>query len=183
MQNGDSIYSYNCNIEKYNPNTTVIIILWIIWLYFLQINALWAHVIVIPDLSKIIVFNKGILIGLNEIIPFGGHNNPISKVGDNLLWKNDQKKEAKNKTSDKINKIIPIFILEITFSVCNPWNVDSRITSRHHWIIVNKIIIIPAIISSILSLWNHITIPERVVINPIDPVKGQGLLSTKWNGW
>jgi hypothetical protein len=38
----------------------------------------------IPDVNKTIVFNKGILYGLNLIIPLGGQNNPNSIVGDNL---------------------------------------------------------------------------------------------------
>ena len=32
---------------------------------------------------------------------------PSSIAGDNLLWKKAQKKDTKNNTSDKINKIIP----------------------------------------------------------------------------
>lgn len=39
----------------------------------------------------------------------GGHWLPISIFGERLLWKKAQKKEIKKKTSDKINKIIPIF--------------------------------------------------------------------------
>jgi len=37
----------------------------------------------------------------------GGQQEPRSIVGFNLLWKKAQKKEKKNNTSDKINKIIP----------------------------------------------------------------------------
>jgi hypothetical protein len=54
------------------------------------------------------------------MILFGGHCAPISIVGDNLLWKNAQKKEEKNKISDKINNNIPHFIPIETFFVWIP---------------------------------------------------------------
>jgi hypothetical protein len=146
-----------------------------VWERFLKIIELCLHVIEIPDDSKIIVLSNGILIGLNVMILFGGHCAPISIVGDNLLWKNAQKKEEKNKISDKINNNIPHFIPIETFFVWIPWNVDSRTTSRHHWIIVNKIIIIPSTISFISLKWNHNTVPDVIDIIPIDPNKGQGL--------
>ena len=38
----------------------------------------------------------------------GGHVHPSLGVGARLLWKNAQKNEKKNATSDVINKIIPI---------------------------------------------------------------------------
>ena len=51
--------------------------------------------IVIPEHNRIIVLSNGICIGLKVMIPFGGQIIPISIVGDNLLWKNAQKKEIK----------------------------------------------------------------------------------------
>ena len=150
---------------------------------FPLINALCAHVIEIPDESRIIVLSIGILIGLNGLIPTGGHCIPISTEGDKLLWKNAQKNDEKNNTSDVINKIIPHFIPLITFLVWSPWNVDSRTTSRHHWNMVNKVIVVPVIISHNSLKWNHNNIPDAIVISPIDPESGHGLLSTKWNGW
>ena len=42
-------------------------------------------VTVTPEDNRIAVFNKGICKGLNGRIPVGGHNDPISIVGDNLL--------------------------------------------------------------------------------------------------
>jgi len=44
-------------------------------------------VIETPDDSKIIVFNKGIFIGSNELIIKGGQTCPISILGLTLLWK------------------------------------------------------------------------------------------------
>jgi hypothetical protein len=66
------------------------------------------------------VFRRGTSNGLNGEIPVGGHQIPISRVGDSLLWKNAQKKEKKNNTSDAINRIIPHRIPFITEFVCNP---------------------------------------------------------------
>jgi hypothetical protein len=39
----------------------------------------------------------------------GGHIWPSSTFGEILLWKNAQKKDAKNSTSDEMNRIIPVF--------------------------------------------------------------------------
>lgn len=103
-----------------------------VWLWFLSIILWCAHVIVIPEHNRIIVFNNGICIGLKVITPSGGHVIPISMVGDSLLWKNAQKNDVKNSTSDTINRIIPIFRPVTTFLVCFPWKVPSRIISRHH---------------------------------------------------
>ncbi len=86
----------------------------------------------IPDLSRIKVFSKGICNGLNGIIPLGGQIIPISTAGLNLLWKNPQKKEIKKKISEIINKIIPHRKPIVTLIVCNPWKVPSRVISRHH---------------------------------------------------
>lgn len=150
---------------------------------FLFKIALCAHVIEMPEDSKIIVFNMGIFVGLNVLIPLGGHIIPISIAGASLLCRNVQKNDEKNRISEQINKIIPIFILVDTLLVCIPWNVASRIVSRHHWIIVIKIIVIPMNIKVGFIFWNQITAPVVVDISPIDPEIGQGLLSTKWNGW
>ena len=72
-----------------------------------SIIAWWAQVTVAPEDNKIMVFSKGIWKGLKGTTPLGGHAMPISMAGASLLWKKAQKKEKKNKTSDKINKIIP----------------------------------------------------------------------------
>jgi len=108
----------------------------------LLINLWCAQVIEIPEVNKIIVFNRGIMNGLKTLIPEGGHFIPNSIIWVNLRWKNLQKKEMKKKISDTINKIIPNFILKNTLNEWNPWNVLSREISRHHWYIINKIIII-----------------------------------------
>jgi len=57
-------------------------------------------VTVTPEDNKRIVFNKGILIGLNELIATGGQCCPNSMFGEILLWKNPQKNEIKKNTSD-----------------------------------------------------------------------------------
>ena len=71
----------------------------------------------IPDDSRRIVFSSGILIGLNGRIELGAHDCPNSITGEILLWKNPQKKEVKNITSDAINRIIPTFRPFITVNV------------------------------------------------------------------
>ena len=48
---------------------------------------------------------------------------PSSLVGDNLVWKNAQKNDMKNKISETMNKIIPCrrpFVTIFFFCVCNP---------------------------------------------------------------
>jgi hypothetical protein len=42
-------------------------------------------------------------------IPVGGQDCPNSTVGEILLCRKAQKNEIKKKTSERINKIIPIF--------------------------------------------------------------------------
>lgn len=49
----------------------------------------------IPEVNKIIVFNNGIVKGLKDLIPIGGHFIPSSIIWVNLIWKNLQKKEIK----------------------------------------------------------------------------------------
>ena len=105
---------------KYSPKITVNIKPWVVCLKFFSINEWCAHVIVIPEHNRIIVFNNGICIGLNVITPLGGHIIPISMVGERLLWKNAQKNDTKNNTSEIINKIIPNFNPCTTFRVCLP---------------------------------------------------------------
>jgi hypothetical protein len=46
---------------------------------------------------------------LIPVTPIGGHIAPNSTAGANALWKNPQKNDAKNTTSDNINNNIPHF--------------------------------------------------------------------------
>jgi len=71
------------------------------------------------------VFSKGTPQGLIGCIPVGGQTQPISGVGARALWKKAQKNEKKNITSDRINRIKPIFIPRTTKEVCIPRNVAS----------------------------------------------------------
>jgi hypothetical protein len=55
-------------------------------LFFILFIMEWcAHVTETPDERRRIVFSRGILIGLNEIIDIGGHICPSSIVGEILL--------------------------------------------------------------------------------------------------
>lgn len=119
--NEASIYSYAWRRVKYKPRIMVRPKLWIAWEWLDSIIAWWAHVTVAPEDKRIVVFNKGIWNGLKGWIPKGGQYIPISIVGANLLWKNAQKKEKKNKTSDRINKIIPQRKPVVTTEVWRPW--------------------------------------------------------------
>jgi hypothetical protein len=69
---------------------------------------------------------------LNDNIPVGGHVDPSSIVGDNLLWKNTQKNEMKKNTSEMMKRIIPHRSPFVTMFVSNPWYVPSRTITRHH---------------------------------------------------
>ena len=91
----------------------------------------WAQVTVAPELNRIVVFNNGTENGSNGLIPKGGQLHPISTAGDKLLWKNAQKKEKNNKTSDTINRMNPIFKPWVALFVWWPWKVLSRTTSLH----------------------------------------------------
>jgi len=92
----------------------------------------WAQVTLTPEDNKRTVFSNGILIGLKEITIKGGQSWPNSIVGEILLWKNAQKKDIKNRTSETIKRTIPIFNPFITASGCIPCQDLSRCTSRHH---------------------------------------------------
>lgn len=75
---------------------------------------------VTPEDRRMIVFRSGMFIGLKGVIPFGGHVLAISMDGEILLWKNAQKNEEKNSTSDAMNRIIPICNPLDTICGCSP---------------------------------------------------------------
>lgn len=151
----------------------------IAWEWLSSIIAWCAQVTVIPDDKRIIVFNKGTWKGLNGLIPVGGQFKPISAVGASLLWKNAQKNEKKNKTSEVINRIIPKRSPLNTTWVCSPWKAPSRLISRHHWQQVILSVKIPKINKLVLNSLNHFTTPDTIMKAAIAPTIGQGLWSTK----
>jgi len=69
----------------------------------------WAYVTVTPEDNKITVFNKGNSKGFIAWVPIGGHNVPISMLGDKALWKNVQKIAKKKRASETINNPTPKF--------------------------------------------------------------------------
>jgi len=158
----------------------VIKIDWIIWVWLFSIRAWCDHVTLIPEESKIKVFSKGTWVALNGMIPEGGHKKPISSVGESLLWKKAQKNEKKNNTSEVINKIMPQRRPLMTCKVWRPWKVPSRVISRHHWKVVNVIIIIPRNIRFVILIINHLTIPVTIINVAKEAEIGHGLWSTKW---
>jgi len=70
---------------------------------------LWVQVTDTPELTKIIVLRSGTFMGLKDLMWLGGQLRPISMFGEILEWKYAQKNEKKNRTSEVMNRIIPIF--------------------------------------------------------------------------
>ena len=96
--------------------------------------------------------------------------------------KKSPKETKKNITSDIINNNIPQRNPEETELVWLPEYKPSRITSRHHWNIVINTKIIPINKQNKPLPLNQNKIPIVVIIAPKDPIKGQGLISTRWKG-
>ena len=69
-----------------------------------------------------------------------------------------------------------------TLPVCFPCNVASRLTSRHHWIMVMSVIDAPIPIRYCSNLLIILAVPTNIRKAPKAPVTGQGLGSTIWNG-
>ena len=82
----------------------------ILGLFFTYLQALEYYnssFTVIPELSNVSVFSRGMAVGFRVSMPSGGQFAPISIVGASLLWKKAQKKEKKKSTSDEIKSIMP----------------------------------------------------------------------------
>lgn len=135
-----------------------------------------------PDDNRRIVFNRGILIGLKDLIDKGGHICPNSTVGEMLLWKNAQKNEIKKNTSDEMNRTIPVLSPFITRIEWFPWSVDSRWMSRHQ-VYASRIMTVNEIRMIELIFLLIIIRPDVTKARiPLDANNGQGLISTKWKG-
>jgi hypothetical protein len=179
IENDATWYSPNCRNVKYPPNATVRIRACVAFLLFPSISLWCAHVTVTPDANSTAVFSNGTLKGLIGVIPTGGQQHPSSAVGASLLWKNAQKKAKKKHTSDKMNSSIPYRSPLATYVVWAPWNVPSRITSRHHWIIDRPRTATDNNRQVVEWMWNHLTNPTVINSAPRAEVKGHGLTSTK----
>jgi len=107
---------------------------------------------------------------------------PISPVGDKEAWKKAQKNLKKNITSLTIKSNIPVFMPLKTGTLCHPWYVASRDTSRHHKkattnikdTSTNKGVAFFDLIS------DSIATGSDIIVNPL--TNGQGENSTKWKG-
>jgi hypothetical protein len=142
----------------------------------------WAQVTVMPEVSRTVVLRRGITRGLKGSTATGGQVAPSSGTGLRLEWKNAQKKEKKNITSEAINRIIPPRILPTTDGVWHPWLALSRDTSRHHCVVTKISVPRPIAIREKLPVWNHWVRPEVIMRAAIAPAIGHGLRSTMWNG-
>jgi len=182
IANGASLYSNPWNKEKMTPRVIVKVRANLALLKFLFSISWWDHVMDTPEDSKRIVFRRGILIGLKEVIDKGGHIWPNSTVGEILLWKKAQKNEVKNNTSDEINKTIPVFNPFITRFGWLPWSVDSRWMSRHHVNANNNIVMNEIRMIMLIFLLIMIRPDVTRARIPLDANNGQGLISTKWKG-
>jgi hypothetical protein len=127
------------------------------------------------------VFSSGTSNAFNACIPTGGHTDPNSTVGANAAWKNAQKNDTKNITSDRMNSNTPILNPFCTTNVCHPWYVASRITSLHHTAIVAITNVTDANInnSPYAYLWKYITPPTANPNTDNDPTNGHGLGFTR----
>ena len=114
------------------------------------------------------------------ITPNGGHLLPSSIFGANLLWKNAQKNEKKNRTSEVMNKTIPIRSPVITGVLWYPCNLPSRDTSRHQRITHrhNKSLFITNIV--FVFFWIITTDANSVLILSLAVRRGQGLGLIIW---
>lgn len=162
---------------------TVIIRLRLAFFELLWRISWWDHVMETPDDNKMIVFKRGIFIGLKELIIIGGQNCPNSMLGLTLLWKYDQKNDAKNNTSDEMNRIIPIFIPLITLIWWNPCLLVSLITSFHHKYEMHVVIVIDIRKGSIIFILFQIVADDNIDMIEKDAIRGHGLISTMWNWW
>lgn len=149
------------------------------WSNLLKIKEWWNHVTEIPDLNRIIVFRIGIWKGLSVLIPDGGHIRPLSNKGFILLWKKVQKNALKKSTSEKINRIIPSLSPFWTYELCAPWNVLSRLTSRHQSLETRSATSKEAINSEEEEDLNITNSPLINLKDAIPMVKGHGLNSTR----
>ena len=126
------------------------------------------------------MLRRGTKNGLIGSMPVGGQDTPSSMVGASLLWKNAQKKAKKKQTSEVIKRSIPYRRPFFTGRVWKPWKVASRMTSRHHFMVVRIKRVVPRRSKRLLLVWNQRISPE-VIINALTaPVRGHGLWSTKW---
>jgi len=135
------LYSIHWRHKKYTPKIHVKAKEIIPFILSSPKIAWWAQVTLTPEDNKITVFNSGTWKAFKGSTPQGGHILPNSTTGLNLEWKNAQKKDMKKKTSLTINKIIPNIKPLTTTPECPPWNVLSRMTSRHQAKTTNNIII------------------------------------------
>lgn len=136
-----------------------------------------------PDLIRMIVLRSGTLIGLKGLISWGGQDCPISMLGPILQWKYPQKNLVKNKTSDIMNKIIPILIPSITFVTWRPSLFASMdvffhqlaeiYTSKRAKIALEVFVVFTYMLKIVKSIILYII---------IDDIKGQGFIDTLWNG-
>jgi hypothetical protein len=83
---------------------------------------------------------------------------------------------------DKINWIIPHGSPLVTIYVCSPLYVPTRVTSRHHWIIVSRVMI-ALIPSSMLSYWWNHSMTVFLCTQYDGTIFCEGLIAKYWTTW
>lgn len=183
MEKGASMYSKACRAENRAPNDTVMVRANMDFLKFLFSISWWAQVTDTPEDKRRIVLMRGILIGLNEWMAKGGQAWPISGIGEILLCRNPQKNETKNRTSETINRIMPVFRPFMTMGEWFPCLRDSRWMSRHHTNATPNVIgRVIRMKDGVLSL-NQFRADANRERAPPDARIGHGLTSTRWKGF
>ena len=138
----------------------------------------------IPELSKIRVFKRGIANGFIGSNIKGGQLSPNSTVELNLKVKNAQKKETKKKTSLIINHPIDHFREDSISLVWNPIREPSLVTSPPQ--IVKIRTTKKRFKKKKRTFWRfHAKKTKliKVLKATKDITKGHGLSSTIWKGW
>lgn len=74
MVKDDSMYSISWIMVKYTPSMIVKISLSKLCVILLFISLWWDHVIVSPEVTRIMVLSNGISNGLKGMIPVGGQD-------------------------------------------------------------------------------------------------------------
>jgi len=135
-----------------------------------------------PDLRRMRVFFRGIPILSTVSIPLGGNWTQISTTGTRAEWKNLQKNALKKKISFTMNHSTPILWDPVTLRVWFPWNVDSRVMSRHQIYMTKTIIARPISLDSPPkgTLLHHLVTPVVNQSLPRLARNGWGLSSTRW---
>ena len=179
MVKNDSRYSHLWRYVKYAPKISATPSPQTTPLLSSARSLWWAQVTATAEARRTTVLSSGVEKASRPTIPTGGQEDPRSTAGLRALWKNPQKNAKKKQASDTINRIMPSRRPLTTTSVCEPWSVLSRDTSRHHAITVKDTTSSPTSTRVGRNPCSQEAVPTVINRAPKQAVKGQGLKSTK----